>query len=79
MSRSRRHTPITGNTIAKSDKPGKRADSRRLRRRGAVALAQSGDGDTIPHDRAIRNPWNWPKDGKGWHGSSAGLDRIMRK
>ena len=79
MSRSRKRNPIAGNTIAKSDKPGKQADSRRLRRRAAVALAQSGDGDAIPHDRAVRNPRNWPKDGKGWHGSSLRLDRIMRK
>ena len=76
MSRSRRRVPIAGNAKADSDKAGKVADTRRLRRRVSQTLAQTHDGDALPHDHAVRDPWNWPKDGKAWHGRNAG---VMRK
>lgn len=74
MSRSRRKTPIGGNTTARSDRSGKRQAHRSVRAHVRHWLMR---GDDVPDDREVKanNPWGWPKDGKTWHGA----DLEMRK
>lgn len=73
MSRSRRKTPICGITTAESDKPGKVADHRRLRRINRQRVA---DGMEPLHVRAVSDPWNHPKDGKQYAPRD---ERVLRK
>ena len=73
MSRSRRKTPICGITTAESDKPGKVADHRRLRRRNRQRVAH---GMEPLHEREVSDPWGWPKDGKAYYPRDP---RVMRK
>lgn len=65
MTRSVRRTPITGVTTAVSDRPGKALAHRRTRVAARCALAQ---GDEPPDRRLTEDPWDYPKDGKLWHG-----------
>ncbi|MGU3286423.1 hypothetical protein [Methylobacterium mesophilicum] len=66
MGKSRRKTPITGNTTAASDKPSKVRGHRQARAAVRVAIAAEAD---IPHPKAFGDPWNGEKDGKHWHGN----------
>ncbi|MFG1429196.1 hypothetical protein [Roseixanthobacter glucoisosaccharinicivorans] len=75
MARSKRRTPIFGNTAAESDKELKRAENRRARRCAKIRL-NFGDGDLAPA-KAFGSPWNSEKDGKQfWR---AAPDEAMRK
>lgn len=79
MSRSRKKHPAGGWTTAISDKQDKRLSSRAWRRLVRVALAK---GQEPPHEKEIRNPWNWDKDGRQWFGanlSPQSLEQAMRK
>ena len=78
MSRSRKTTPIAGNTCASSEKHDKRVANRRDRRANREILYQTHD-DTILKDRkASGDPWVMAKDGKQYFGQSDCPD-LMRK
>ena len=63
MSRSRKKTPITGVTLAESEKQDKAKSHRRYRK--AVKLAISPDLETpLPTERQLTNPWDMAKEGK---------------
>jgi hypothetical protein len=78
MSRSRRKTPITGHTTARSDAAWKAKAARVLRHTAKQALETSPDDTTFSGKRweAI-NLWSAPKDGKYWFGK--GDPRLLRK
>ena len=60
MSRSRRHTPITGITTARSEAYDKRRWHKRFR-----VLARSRDIE-LTDERLVSDPWSMQKDGKKW-------------
>lgn len=62
MSRSRRKTPIIGNTTSESEKLDKRYWHKRFR----MALSQQRDADESPpvSHRQVSSPWKMAKDGK---------------
>lgn len=62
MSRSHRHTPITGNTVAASEADDKRRASRTLRH--AVRLALAEDAELMPLLREVSNTYRFAKDGR---------------
>lgn len=64
MSRSFRHTPIAGNTTARSEKLDKRDNHKRWRARVRQALFR--EDENMPHEREVSNPWSMAKDGKHW-------------
>lgn len=65
MSRSRKKTPVSGNTTSESDKPGKIIDNRRYRHYSNQMVRQ-GDYEEIELPEYKMEPWCWPKDGKHW-------------
>ena len=74
MSRSHRHSPITGNACAESEAEDKRIANRRFRRRFKRAT------DEWPNMRIISDIWAHAKDGKNWRGSDiAEMPGLMRK
>jgi len=75
MSRSRKKHPAGGITTAASDKIGKRLSARAWRRRVRVSLAQ---GQELPHEKEVRQLWDWPKDGHTWHGMDF-PEKILRE
>lgn len=78
MSRSRRKTPITGITTARTDHPWKKAAARKLRRRVKQGLAATLDGDRFAGKRwDLVDPWSSDKDGKFWFGSDR--PELLRK
>ena len=78
MSRSRRKTPIFGNTTAKSDAQWKAKAARKLRHRVKQHLETTLDGDGFAGKRwDVENPWCAPKDGKHYWGKAKPKD--MRK
>ena len=69
MSRSRKKTPITGITTARSEKQDKRLANRKLRRKTRQVLrCQDLDGWVLPVLREVSNVWCMDKDGKFWFG-----------
>jgi hypothetical protein len=66
MTRSRKKTPISGITAARSEKQDKRLANRRVRRAVKQVLATSVDVHVLPHRRELTNPWTMAKDGKMW-------------
>ncbi|OYW34842.1 MAG: hypothetical protein B7Z41_00725 [Rhizobiales bacterium 12-66-7] len=74
MARSKRRTPIFGNTTAESDKKFKRAENRRARRCARVSLGIGGDPAPA---KAFGSPWDSEKDGK--HFWRAAPEDAMRK
>lgn len=65
MSRSRRKTPITGITTAKSDARWKKMAARKLRHRVKQELTTKLELDRFPGKRwDLVNPWSSEKDGK---------------
>lgn len=64
MSRSRKKTPITGISLADSEKAEKQANHRRERRRVRQVLAAEPEAEVLPHTRELSNPWLMSKDGK---------------
>jgi hypothetical protein len=78
VSRSRRKTPITGITTAKSDHLWKKKAARKLRRAVKQRLNSSLDGDRFAGKRwDLVNPWSSEKDGKTYWLKPD--DRMMRK
>ena len=78
MSRSRRKTPIFGNTTAKSDAEWKKKAARKLRKRQNQHLETTLDSDGFAGKRwDVENPWSAPKDGK--HYWSKATPKDMRK
>jgi len=78
MSRSRKHTPITGNVGAwdRSEKKDKRKANRRLRARQRSAVKKGVE--VLPALREVSNVYSFMKDGK--HYVSGGWRRkAMRK
>jgi hypothetical protein len=70
MSRSRRKTPISGITTAKSDGAWKAKAARILRHRAKQKLTSDQEAFDLAGKRwdAV-NPWDAPKDGRFWFGS----------
>ena len=67
MSRSRRKTPIFGDTGAETDHPWKKAVARKLRRRVRQHLGATLDGDRFAGKRwDLDSDWSSGKDGKHW-------------
>ena len=64
MSRSRRKTPITGWTTARSEKADKRATNKKLRRRNKSRLQATGSADSFVRLREVSDRWCFAKDGK---------------
>jgi hypothetical protein len=78
MSRSRRKTPIFGNTTATSDHQWKKKAARKLRHKVKQHLEHTLDGDGFAGKRwDVENPWASPKDGKFYWIKV--LDKHMRK
>lgn len=75
MSRSKRKTPVSGNTTSESDKRFKVAEHKRERRQAKLALKA---GRAIKHPKAFGNPWASDKDGK-FRFDPKKLPRLMRK
>jgi hypothetical protein len=71
MTRSRKKTPKTGITAARSEKTEKQANHRRERRRVRQTLDADPDADVLPHRKELSNPWSMAKDGKVYLGTSA--------
>lgn len=81
MSRSRRHTPITGVTCSDSEKWEKRKANRKLRRliREAVRkMVDSEDEPVLPEAREVSDVWDWSKDGKIYWGEDED-PKLFRK
>jgi hypothetical protein len=75
MSRSYKKTPVSGNTGADSDKPGKKIWHKKVRNKTKQILKSThNDVDlledmTIPNEKEVGyGPWVWPKDGKRYLG-----------
>ena len=65
MSRSRRQTPILGNTTARSEKLDKRLANRVLRRQSRIAIEESDPEDLMmPTQDETSSTWSFDKDGK---------------
>lgn len=72
MSRSRKKTPIIGNTSAKSEKADKKMCHKRMRVRGK--MAKFDDVHVTPND--AMNVYTFAKDGKQFVGR---VSKWMRK
>jgi hypothetical protein len=75
MSRSRKKTPIHGNTCTESDKPYKVQEHRRERR--AVRSRLLDDESLPPSPKEFGNPWKSGKDGKS-HWPSTNYKAYMK-
>jgi hypothetical protein len=64
MSRSKKRTPVCGNTGACSEKQDKSLYNRRYRRACKQALHVNPKCELLPHLREYSNPWVMHKDGK---------------
>jgi hypothetical protein len=78
MARSRKSTPIAGNTCASSEKHDKRVASRRDRRVNREILNGSHDDSLLKNRRATGDPWVMSKDGKQYFHPDDHPD-LMRK
>lgn len=78
MSRSRRKTPISGITMAGSEKYDERLANRRLRHRVRQRLATGHDGTDLPLLREVSNVWTMDKDGKLYFDPNT-YPKLMRK
>ena len=64
MARSKRKTPVFGNTTAVSEKENKRIANRAERRINKALLAGSDDDSSLKSKREVSNVWGFDKDGK---------------
>jgi hypothetical protein len=65
MSRSKRHTPITGVAPAPSEKEFKQKSTRTLRLKQKQAMRDDPDAAVLPlRSRDVLETWSGPKDGK---------------
>jgi len=67
MSRSRRHTPIIGNTTAGSEKSDKQRANRRYRQTIKRLCRGIIDDMLFPVLREVSDVWNHAKDGKRYY------------
>lgn len=75
MSRSRKKKPITGITLAETEKEFKQQEHQRERSRVRDALKTGKE--VLPHHKEFGDPWDGPKDGKRiW---THDQDRAKRK
>jgi hypothetical protein len=81
MSRSRRHVPIVGMTLARSEKADKRSASGRLRMLSRQELLRPLDEIVAPDRRSSGSPSIFAKDGKCYVGRLPAecRGRLMRK
>ena len=89
VSRSRRHTPITGITKARSEKDFKRQTHQSFRTKQRVILKKVLDSEDhevlLPQrNNEVENLWSGPKDGKSSFGGLKKkkpryFDKLMRK
>ena len=82
MSRSRRHTPITGITTARSEAFDKKIWHRAFRAKNRSWSYVDSEGSPAPHVKESSDPWKMSKDGKAsWHGMEARsfYAKLMRK
>ena len=81
MARSRKHTPISGHTTAKSEKEDKRNCNRALRRNNKQKV-HTEDYEIFLEKEEVMTPWEMAKDGKAWIGDLSDKDwfpKAMRK
>ena len=78
MSRSRKKTPICGNTTAASEKSSKASAHRRLRHHVAMVLRKDAEVEILPHENELSDPWLMDKDGKGVF-NPTDFPKLMRK
>jgi len=78
MSRSRKTTPIAGNTCASSEKREKRVANRRDRRVNREILSASNDDSLLKDRKATGDPWVMSKDGKQFF-NPEDFPELMRK
>jgi len=71
LSRSRRRTPIFGNTTCHSEKKDKQLYHKALRKRSKQALRQ---GKEMPHHNEVADVWDFGKDGKHYWDKATPLD-----
>ena len=69
MSRSRRHTPISGWTGVSSEKEFKQQEHKRERSTVKATLTNFLDDAELPHPKKYGNRWAGPKDGRGYFGN----------
>lgn len=81
MSRSFKHTPITGNTTCRSEKNDKRLANRAERRIVRHLLHVASDFDTIllPIQREVSDVWGFGKDGRHWFGDLRNTPKASRR
>jgi hypothetical protein len=78
MSRSRKHTPISGHTNARSEKRDKRAANRKLRRRIRATMQANPETESLPELRELSDVWGMDKDGKHYFDADE-YPTLMRK
>jgi hypothetical protein len=78
MARSRKKTPISGITSAKSEKADKLSAHRKERRKVRSHLNTDLEPDVLPHRREAGNVWSFAKDGKKYQTGQTG-PRDLRK
>lgn len=79
MSRSYKHTPISGNTTSESEKHDKRLANRRFRRICRY-LDWSEEDELGPEMNEVSNIWCFNKDGKSYiDPANPNLKKYMRK
>ena len=79
MSRSRKKTPISGFTLAQSEKAEKQAWHRAMRH--AENQRVKAGMEPLADERAYSSPWRMSKDGKRYHDKSiiAESPDLLRK
>lgn len=75
MSRSKRHSPVTGVALCASEKQDKQAWHRKFRRKAKERILQ--EDEYVDH-REVSDIWTMGKDGKCWWGETPGA-KWMRK
>jgi hypothetical protein len=77
MSRSRRKTPITGITLAESEKKDKVA-SHRVYRHAVNKLVTPGLETPLPTEQQLTNPWDMAKEGKAKYDPTLPPKRLRK-
>lgn len=80
MSRSRKKKPVTGMSLAETEKEFKQQEHQRERARVRTALANFDDeAGVLPDPKIFGNPWAGPKDGRQYHGGTPYEGKAKRK
>lgn len=78
MARSRKQTPVSGNTCANSEKADKLAAHRRERRKVRQTLHVEPESEVLPLTREVSNVWAFAKDGKHYILTVAGKKAVCK-